>query len=367
MSVKKIGRDELERYFCLTHLSLSEELIEDQGDPVIVDHRIARKRELHPVEYLGELFDMLIDLGFFHSYGNTGTDDPSHACPDDLCGMQRCFFKIMQDAQVRYAKRASSGKDQREVVLSQFFYHGSIIPKSQNRISVISHSKLKYTNVPIKGTTMSNIVITGCSTGIGLETARYLKERYITVYPTARKPEDVEMLRSLGFENAMQLDVTRPEQIERVIAEVLAREGSIDVWFNNAGYGQPGAIEDIRTEVLREQFETNLFDLHECTRQIIPVMKKQGYGKIIQYSSVLGLISLFGRGAYNASKYAIEGLTDTLRLELSGTNIHAVLLNTGPITSHFRETAMQKLRQNVDIEHSDLQGKIPAESAGKEE
>ena len=200
-------------------------------------------------------------------------------------------------------------------------------------------------------------MITGCSTGIGLETARYLKERYITVYPTARKPEDVEKLRSLGFENAMQLDVTRPEQIERVISEVLAKEGSIDVWFNNAGYGQPGAIEDIRTEVLREQFETNLFGLHECTRQIIPVMKKQGYGKIIQHSSVLGLISLFGRGAYNASKYAIEGLTDTLRLELYGSNIHAVLLNTGPITSHFRETAMQKLRQNVDIEHSDHRAK----------
>ena len=200
---------------------------------------------------------------------------------------------------------------------------------------------------------MPNIVITGCSTGIGLETARYLKDKFITVYPTARDPKDVEMLRSIGFENAMQLDVTRPEQIANVIERVLAKEGSIDVWFNNAGYGQPGALEDIRTEVLREQFETNVFGLHECTRQIIPVMKKQGYGKIIQHSSVLGLISLFGRGAYNASKYAIEGLTDTLRLELHGTGIDAVLLNTGPITSHFRETAMQKLRENVDIEHSD--------------
>jgi len=200
---------------------------------------------------------------------------------------------------------------------------------------------------------MSNIVITGCSTGIGLETARYLKDKFITVYPTARDPKDVEMLQSIGFENAMQLDVTRPEQIANVIESVLAKEESIDVWFNNAGYGQPGAIEDIRTDVLREQFDNNVFGLHECTRQIIPVMKKQGYGKIIQHSSVLGLISLFGRGAYNASKYAIEGLTDTLRLELQGTNIHAVLLNTGPITSHFRETAMQKLRQHVDIEHSD--------------
>jgi len=199
---------------------------------------------------------------------------------------------------------------------------------------------------------MTNIIITGCSTGIGLETAQYLKEKGIKVYPTARAAKDVEMLKNLGFEDAMQLDVTKAEEISSVIEEVLSKEGKIDIWFNNAGFGQPGAIEDIRTEVLREQFETNVFGLHECTRQIIPVMRKQGYGKIIQHSSVLGLISLFGRGAYNASKYAIEGLTDTLRLELKDTNIYPVLLNTGPITSHFRENAMEKLKENVDIEHS---------------
>ena len=199
---------------------------------------------------------------------------------------------------------------------------------------------------------MSNIVITGCSSGIGLETALYLKERFVTVYPTARDPKDVEKLKALGFEHAMQLDVREAEQIQTAIKSVLLEEGYIDVWFNNAGYGQPGAIEDVSTDVLREQFETNVFGIHECTRQIIPVMREQGYGKIIQHSSVLGLISLFGRGAYNASKYAIEGLTDTLRLELKGTGIYAVLLNTGPITSHFRENAMKKLIENVDIEHS---------------
>ncbi len=203
-----------------------------------------------------------------------------------------------------------------------------------------------------KDSVMANIVITGCSTGIGLESARYLKERGVTVYPTARDAEDVRKLKALGFENAMQLDVTRPGEITAVIETVLEKEGKIDVWFNNAGYGQPGALEDVRTEVLREQFETNVFGLHECTRQIIPVMRKQGYGKIIQHSSVLGLISLFGRGAYNASKYAIEGLTDTLRLELKDTEIYPVVLNTGPITSHFRQNAMQKLREHVAIEHS---------------
>lgn len=199
---------------------------------------------------------------------------------------------------------------------------------------------------------MTNIIITGCSTGIGLETAKYLKDKFIIVYPTARDQKDVEMLKSLGFEHAMQLDVTKPEMITTVIEKVLELDGSIDVWFNNAGYGQPGAMEDITTDTLREQFETNVFGLHECTKQVIPVMREQGQGKIIQHSSVLGLISLFSRGAYNASKYAIEGLTDTLRLELKDTNIYPVLLNTGPITSHFRQTALQKLEENVDIEHS---------------
>jgi len=199
---------------------------------------------------------------------------------------------------------------------------------------------------------MTNIVITGCSSGIGLKTAKYLKERDVKVYATARDPEDVKMLKRLGFEYAMQLDIRKSEEINTVIKTVLEREGKIDIWFNNAGFGQPGAIEDIRTEVLREQFETNVFGLHECTRQIIPVMREQGFGKIIQHSSVLGLISLFGRGAYNASKYAIEGLTDTLRLELKGTKIYPVILDTGPITSHFRENALKKLKKNVDIEHS---------------
>ena len=204
---------------------------------------------------------------------------------------------------------------------------------------------------------MTNIVITGCSTGIGLETAHYLKERFIKVYPTARKEEDVAKLKALGFENAMLLDVRNETQIAQVIQTVLDKDHKIDIWFNNAGFGQAGMMEDITTEALREQFETNVVGLHACTRQIIPIMREQGYGKIIQHSSVLGLVSLAGRGAYNASKYAIEGLTDTLRLELEDTEIHPVLLNTGPITSDFRKNAMQKLKENVDIEHSRFKDK----------
>lgn len=199
---------------------------------------------------------------------------------------------------------------------------------------------------------MTNIVITGCSSGVGLATAHYLKTRFIKVYPTVRKAEDVEMLKAEGFEHAMQLDVTQPDEIATVIERVMEFDGKIDVWFNNAGFGQPGAIEDLPTAALREQFETNVFGLHECTRQVLAVMREQGEGKIIQHSSVLGLISLSGRGAYNASKYALEGLADTLRLELEGTGVYVSTLNTGPITSKFRENAIRKLQENIDIEHS---------------
>jgi len=195
------------------------------------------------------------------------------------------------------------------------------------------------------------VVITGCSSGIGRVTARYLRERFVTVYPTARTDGEVEELKAEGFEGAMRLDVRNSGEIAAVIAEVLKREGRIDVWFNNAGYGQMGVIEDLPAEGLREQLETNVIGLHECTRQVLPVMRRQGGGKIIQHSSVLGLIALPMRGAYNASKYAIEGLTDTLRLELEGTGIHVSLLNTGPVESRFRANAVKTL-ERIDIDAS---------------
>jgi len=212
---------------------------------------------------------------------------------------------------------------------------------------------------------MTNIVITGCSQGgIGLETALYLKERMVKVYPTARSIKDVQNLKMLGFEHAFLLDVTKPETITKVIDTVLDIDGKIDVWFNNAGFGQMGAIEDVPTKFLKEQFETNVFGLHEATRQIVKVMRKQGYGKIIQHSSVLGLVALPFRGAYNASKYAVEGLTDTLRLELKDTKIYPILLNTGPVKSNFRKNAIKTL-DNLDIENAQFKDKYLESKAGK--
>ena len=198
----------------------------------------------------------------------------------------------------------------------------------------------------------TTVLITGCSTGIGRETAIYLKSKGYTVFATARDVKDVKELKSLGLTTFL-LDVTKKETITATLKSILElTNGTIDIVFNNAGFGQPGAVEDITTKTLKEQFETNVFGLHELTLQILPIMKRQGYGKIIQHSSVLGLVSLRLRGAYNASKYAIEGLTDTLRLELLDTNINITLLNTGPVLSDFRKNAKAKIIENIDIDNS---------------
>ncbi len=192
------------------------------------------------------------------------------------------------------------------------------------------------------------VLITGCSSGIGYDTAHYLHRNGYRVFATARSKADVEKLRSEGLD-AYWLDVTSVTTIEQTLDAVLKQTGgTLDALFNNAGYGQPGALEDIKVEVLKEQFETNVFGLHELTRRIIPVMRAQGYGRIIQHSSVLGLVSLRFRGAYNASKYAVEGLCDTLRLELAGSGIEVITLNTGPVTSRFRHNALRMFAKNID-------------------
>jgi len=191
------------------------------------------------------------------------------------------------------------------------------------------------------------ILITGCSSGIGYDTAHYLHENGYRVFASARKEEDVKRLEEEGLETYL-LDVTKPESIKQTLETILEKtDGKLYAVFNNAGYGQPGAVEDIPTQVLREQFETNLFGLHEMTRQVMPIMRAQGYGRIIQHSSVLGLVSLRFRGAYNASKYAIEGLCDTLRLELVSDNIYVSTINTGPVHSDFRKNATKKFYEHI--------------------
>lgn len=196
------------------------------------------------------------------------------------------------------------------------------------------------------------ILVTGCSSGIGLCVAEGLRARGYRVFASARKVEDVTILQRKGLES-LQLDLADSASITTALEEVLRRTGgTLDALFNNGAYGQPGAVEDLRREILREQFETNLFGTHELTCRVLAVMRRQGHGRIIHNSSVLGLIALPFRGAYNSSKFALEGLTDTLRLELHGSGIHISLIEPGPITSRFRANAFASYQKNIDKENS---------------
>ncbi len=197
-----------------------------------------------------------------------------------------------------------------------------------------------------------SILITGCSTGIGYVTARELKNSGYNVIATARKEEDVARLTNEGF-TAFQLDLADSASIRQAVLQTVEfTGGTIDALFNNGAFGQPGAVEDLSREVLRFQFETNLFGTHELTNLIIPIMRKQGHGRIIYNSSVLGIVALTYRGAYNASKFALEGLADTLRLELRGSNIHVSLIEPGPILSNFRQNSFALYKKNIDPERS---------------
>lgn len=213
---------------------------------------------------------------------------------------------------------------------------------------------------------MKNILITGCSTGIGYDTAHYLHKNGYKVYASARDTKDVQRLRDEGLDSYL-LDVRDATQIKSVLDDIIKKDSYLYAVFNNAGFGQPGAVEDISTDTLKEQFETNLFGLHELTNQTLKIMRKQGYGRILQHSSVLGLVSLRFRGAYNASKYAIEGLCDTLRLELMGTDIYISTINTGPVQSDFRKNATKMFEKNVDYKSSLWKDEYDAELLDRKE
>ena len=201
-------------------------------------------------------------------------------------------------------------------------------------------------------TTQKTVLITGCSTGIGYCVAKGLKQRGYRVIATARREESVQQLTDEGLESLL-LDVSSSESIQHAFEQVMQlTDGHLYALFNNGAFGLPGAVEDLTRESLKFQFETNVFGWLELTNRVIPVMRKQGYGRIIQNSSVLGFVAMPFRGAYNASKYAIEGLSDTLRLELKDTNIFVSLIEPGPITSRFRANAVIALKQHIDIENS---------------
>ena len=198
-----------------------------------------------------------------------------------------------------------------------------------------------------------SILITGCSSGIGLCAAQTLKARGWRVFATARKPDDIARFKDEVGVEGLYLDYAEQDSIAAAAEHVLeATGGRLDALFNNGGYGQPGALEDIRREVLRAQFEANVFGWHDLTQRIIPSMRANGEGRIVFCSSVLGLLAAPYRGAYCASKFAVEALADTLRMELSDSGIHVSLIEPGPIATRFVEHAIEAYRRNVDLEAS---------------
>jgi short-subunit dehydrogenase len=197
-----------------------------------------------------------------------------------------------------------------------------------------------------------SILVTGCSSGIGHCVALGLKDRGYRVFATARRREDLLALDRQGV-SSIELHLDDPTSVAAAAAQVLeAAGGHVYGLFNNGAYGQPGAVEDLRWDVLEMQLRTNLLGWHELTRRLIPGMRERGEGRIIQNSSVLGLVAMPYRGAYNCSKFALEGLSDTLRLELHGSGIHVSLIEPGPIASRFRDNSLRMFKQHIDIERS---------------
>ena len=196
------------------------------------------------------------------------------------------------------------------------------------------------------------ILITGCSSGIGYAAAHALRERGWRVFASCRQTRDCERLAAEGFD-APQLDYTDASSIATAVDHVLEQTGgTLDALYNNGAHATPGAIEDLPTDALREIFESNFFGWHELTRKIIPVMRAQGHGRIIQCSSVLGFVTMPWRGAYNSTKFALEGLTDTLRIELRDTPIHVTLIEPGPITSNIRANSIPHFERWIDWKSS---------------
>ena len=196
------------------------------------------------------------------------------------------------------------------------------------------------------------ILITGCSSGIGYAAAHALRERGWRVFASCRQTRDCERLAAEGFD-APQLDYTDASSIATALDHVLEQTGgTLDALYNNGAHATPGAVEDLPTDALREIFESNFFGWHELTRKIIPVMRAQGHGRIIQCSSVLGFVTMPWRGAYNSTKFALEGLTDTLRIELRDTPIHVTLIEPGPITSNIRANSIPHFERWIDWKSS---------------
>jgi len=200
----------------------------------------------------------------------------------------------------------------------------------------------------------NSILITGCSSGIGLATAKFLSRNGWDVYATCRRIKDVKKLNNLGI-RCFQLDYTSEKSIDQALQEILKQtSGSLSAIFNNGAFALPGALEDIPSNGMKEIFEANFFGWHYLIKKVLPVMRAQGFGRIIQCSSILGFITLAYRGPYNSTKWALEAYSDTLRLELEGTGIKIISIRPGPINTLIRKNSIINFNKWVDWKNSKL-------------
>ena len=196
------------------------------------------------------------------------------------------------------------------------------------------------------------VLITGCSSGIGYAFAKGLQQRDYRVLATVRSIDDAKRLEAEGLE-VLMLDYAHSASVKACAAEVEKRlDGKLFALVNNGAYGQPGAVEDLSRPVLEAEFAANFFGWHELTVLCLPMLRANGEGRIVNISSVLGIVALKWRGAYNASKFALEALTDTMRLELRGSGVHVSTIEPGPITSKFVETSLKNFDLNINVEKS---------------
>lgn len=199
---------------------------------------------------------------------------------------------------------------------------------------------------------LRTIIVTGASSGIGAYCARALRRDGWRVFATARRPEDMAALEADGIE-AFYLDYRDADSIEQLVTDVVGRTGGrLDALYNNGAHAQAGAVEDLPVEALREQFEANVFGWHDLTRRIVPMMRAQGHGRIVHCSSILGLVPVKYRGAYAASKHALEGLMLCMRAELDGSGVKVAMIQPGPIESRLPESGLAWFERFIDIESS---------------
>ncbi len=190
------------------------------------------------------------------------------------------------------------------------------------------------------------VLITGCSSGIGEATAARLVRSGWEVYATARRPETLSALADAGC-TTLALDVTDEDSMSTAVTAVLDGSGRIDALVNNAGYSQSGALESVDVDDVRRQFETNVFGLLRLTQLVLPSMRKQRSGRIVNIGSMGGKLTFPGGGAYHASKYAVEALSDALRFEVAGFGIQVVLVEPGLITTNFDATVAAGMAEYV--------------------